>query len=117
MITPPRALAAVSRVGEEEVGSWQVTIVCGMLRGEGGLAANGGRMMGLCRMTGLVLAGRPGELCGRGGCEGLDVGAGRMGGLCDRGRLRITLVPPPSKTPLSSRRLLTLSTVGSGGWI
>lgn len=38
-------------------------------------------MTGLVR--GLKLAGLPGELCGRGGWDGLNVGAGRIGGLCD----------------------------------
>jgi hypothetical protein len=77
-------------------------------------------IVGLWMMTGLVLAGRPGELWGLGGWHGLDVGAGLRGGLCERtpGRLRMTLaVPPPSKTPESSSRLEILSRVGSGGWI
>lgn len=37
-------------------------------------------MTGLVR--GLKLAGLPGELCGLGGWDGLNVGVGRIGGLC-----------------------------------
>lgn len=64
---------------------------------EGGRCCGGGDIInGLCLMTGLVLAGRPGELWGLGGCVGLVVGAGLTGGLWDlvTGSALITLVPP-----------------------
>lgn len=60
------------------------------------------------------MAGRPGELCGRGGGVGLGAGAGLTGGLCERGSGRITLAaPPPSNTPESSSRADSGSEAGS----
>lgn len=69
---------------------------------------------GLCIITGLMLAGLPGELCGLGGCrQGLAAGRGFRSGLCDLGRLLITeAVPPPSNTPESASRDENLSRVG-----
>lgn len=80
----------------------------------GGELVGGDTANGLCLITGLPLAGLPGELCGLGGCVGLGAGAGRTGGLCDLGSGRMTLVvPPPSNTPESSNLLDSGSEVGS----
>lgn len=80
MITPRDLIPENDDI--DDVGSWQVTATGGMLLGGLGVV---GINKGVCLITGLalglMLAGRPGELCGLGGWDGLNGGAGRIGGL------------------------------------